>query len=284
MGYQKYQPIPQLQPYIESIWVQQDARDASQENFPLTTIVPTTRIDLLFFFGDPFIEHTGNAVFPLPRFYLLGQRTTPLKVAASGQTGIIIISFKTCAALPFFGIPMQEFTNQSILLENFMAPVEVRAIENQVMSVASAREKVMILQHFLSAKLQQPLFDPLMLQAAHLINHQFRSFNIKQVAAALGLGRRQFERRFQQSIGLSPRKFANILRFQKALFLQLQGEHWTDIVDICGYYDQSHFIREMKSLSSFSPGQVLAASGPPQLKSYFNYYHNMSQFYNTLYL
>lgn len=284
MGYQKYQPIPLLEPYIESIWMQCDARDASQEDFPPTTIVPTTRIDLLFFFGDRFIEHTSSENLSLPRFYLLGQRTSPLKVSASGKTGVIIFSFKPCAALPIFGIPLQQFTNHSVPLEYFMPSAEVLATEEKVMLAATADEKVAILQSFLAAKLRPCLFDPLMLQAAQLINRQFNSFNIEQVAATLGLGRRQFERRFQRSVGLSPLRFSNTLRFQKALFLHMQGEHWADIVDMCGYYDQSHFIREIKSLSSFSPGQVLDASGPPKLKSYFNYYQNMSQFYNTLYL
>lgn len=284
MGYQTFQPIPQLEPYVESIWLQHDERDASQYEFPATTIVPTTRIDLLFFFGDPFVEHVGSSRISLPRFYLLGQRTAPLKVSASGRTGVIIISFKPCAALPLFKIPLQEFTDQSVTLDSFMEPAEIRTVEERVLNTESLHQKVMILQSFLATKLQTCLFDSLVLQAAHHINRQFNAFDIRQTAAEFGLGRRQFERRFQQSVGLSPRKFANILRFQKALFLHQEGENWADIVDICGYYDQSHFIREMKSHSSFTPSKVLTSTGPRGLKSYFNYHLSMSQFYNTLYL
>ena len=56
MPYRKIQPFKQLRPFVESIWIQEDLRDASIENFSPTIILPSAKIDLLFFYRDPFVQ------------------------------------------------------------------------------------------------------------------------------------------------------------------------------------------------------------------------------------
>jgi len=284
MGYHKIQPLDRLRPYVESIWLQEDLRDASREAFAPTTIIPTTRIDMLFFYRDPFVEIHGCEKTVLPRFFLLGQKTCSNHVAASGQTGVIIFSFKPCGAAPFFNLPLNRCKDQAIPLRDFLSPQKIDPIEDQVLHTASNLEKVAILQNFLVNQLQENAFDALILRSAHQINRQRGRVQIDDLARTACLGRRQYERRFRQSIGLSPQKFASIIRFQKALLMQQQNWHWADIITACGYYDQSHFIREMKAYSGLSPRRILTDPQPTRLKSYFNNNPGMSQFYNTLYL
>ncbi|MGH1365796.1 MAG: DUF6597 domain-containing transcriptional factor [Calditrichia bacterium] len=284
MGYHKIEPLERLRPYVESIWIQEDLRDASKEAFAPTTIIPTTRIDMLFFYRDPFWDVNGNAKTVFPRFFLLGQKTKPNQVAASGQTGVIIFSFKPCGAFPFFKLPLNECIDQSIPLRDIVKPERICRIEDQVLHAASCFEKVVILQNFLVDQLEENVFDVQILRSAHQINQQMGSVQIDGLARSVCLGRRQYERRFRQSIGMSPQKFASVIRFQKALLMQQQGWHWADIIDACGYYDQSHFIKEIKTYSGLSPRRILTEPQPTRLKSYFNNAPGMSQFYNTLYL
>ena len=284
MVYQKMQPHQRLAPFIESIWVQEDLRDAAREDFAPTTVIPTTRLDMLFFYGDPFIEITADGPLVLPRFFLLGQKTVPDRVAASGRTGVIIFSFKPGGALPLFALPLYEMIDQKLPFADFMDGAWISAIEAQVMGAASNEQRVAVLQDFLLSLLDEAKFDPLISATSALINKRKGDIRVAEVAVEAGLGRRQFERRFRESIGLSPRKFANVIRFQKALLMHRQGQHWADIIVQCGYYDQAHFIKEIKMFSGMTPAALAETLQPTPLQSFFHDDLNMSHFYNTLYL
>ena len=71
MPYQKIQPHKALQPFVESIWIQEDFRDACTENFRPTIILPSAKIDLLFFYRDPFVQFENEHTNVLPRFLAL---------------------------------------------------------------------------------------------------------------------------------------------------------------------------------------------------------------------
>ena len=56
MPYRKIQPLKQLRPFVESIWIQEDLRDASSESFSPTIMLPSAKIDLLFFTATPLFK------------------------------------------------------------------------------------------------------------------------------------------------------------------------------------------------------------------------------------
>ncbi len=284
MPYQTIQPHERLAPFVENIWVQEDLRDAAREAFVPTTVLPTTRLDMLFFYRDPFIELGVDGPLRLPRFFLLGQKTRPDSVAATGQTGIIIFSFKPGGGFPIFNLPLHEFIDCKIPFSEFMNPAEIAVLEDRVMNAENNHQRIDILQAFLLSLLDENQFDPLVRHTTQVINTQLGNIRVSSVAEDAGLGRRQYERRFRSSIGLSPRKFANVIRFQKALLMLRQGVHWADIVVKCGYYDQAHFIKEVKTFSGLTPNAIRENFQPTPLKSFFQYHLTMSHFYNTLYL
>ncbi len=284
MAYQKIQPLKQLAPFVESIWIQEDLRDASSENFVPTVILPSAKIDLLFFYRDPFVQIENGQTFVLPKFFLIGQRTKAIEVAATGQTGILIISFYPWGAAPFFHLPMSEFKDRSIDLSCFMKPGTLRWTESQVLEASRNSERAGILQNFLVRMLNNSVHDKLIMQSTFKINHHKGNVEVNKLAKNFCLSRRQYIRRFKNSVGISPKKFANIVRFQKALYFQRMGLSWTRIADECGYYDQPHFIKEIKAFSGFSPQELLSRTPTTQLMKHFNPSKNLSHFYNTIYL
>ena len=78
--------------------------------------------------------------------------------------------------------------------------------------------------------------------------------NIENVASRYGITSRYLQKVFVQNTGLTPKLYGKINRFQNSL--QLVAKRNTSLTDIayqCGYYDQSHFIREFKSFTGFKP-------------------------------
>lgn len=284
MPYRKIQPLKQLRPFVESIWIQEDLRDASIENFRPTIILPSAKIDLLFFYRDPFVQFENEHTTVLPKFFLIGQRTKAIEVAATGQTGIIICSFYPWGAAPFFRLPLYEFKDCSIELSSFMNPISIRALESRILETSKNSERVNILQNFLVQLLKCPVPDSLVMQSTFKINQDKGNVEVNKLSKIFCLSRRQYIRRFKNSVGISPKKFANIVRFQKAIYFQRMGLSWTRIADECGYYDQPHFIKEIKAFSGFSPQELLSRKPPTKLMKYFNPSQSLSHFYNTIYL
>jgi AraC-like DNA-binding protein len=73
----------------------------------------------------------------------------------------------------------------------------------------------------------------------------------------VGLSARRFTRLFTLEVGLTPKLYARIERFQRVLReMDAPAGDWTDIAQRCGYFDQSHLIRECRAMSGFTPGEL----------------------------
>jgi AraC-like DNA-binding protein len=107
------------------------------------------------------------------------------------------------------------------------------------------------------------------------VTYLFRSHGavaISQLARRSALSVRQFERRFRQATGASPKMFARIARFQAAVDAKLAAPQrtWLDIAHSFGYHDQMHMIHDFEQLGRKTPSQLLAEMGdvrPPALVS-----------------
>jgi AraC-like DNA-binding protein len=78
--------------------------------------------------------------------------------------------------------------------------------------------------------------------------------NIENVASRYGITSRYLQKLFLQYTGLTPKLFSKINRFQNSLLLvSKQNESLTSIAYECGYFDQSHFIREFKYFTGHTP-------------------------------
>jgi AraC-like DNA-binding protein len=77
---------------------------------------------------------------------------------------------------------------------------------------------------------------------------------VTQLAQDAGLSVRQFERRFTSVLGISPKVYARILRFEAVLHRKsVTGQNWTTIAHDLGYHDQMHMIHDFGSLCGESP-------------------------------
>lgn len=82
--------------------------------------------------------------------------------------------------------------------------------------------------------------------------------NVMNIAEKFGYNERHLYRVFKTNYGVSPKVLLNILRLHLCLTLILEeGKELIEVACICGFYDQSHFIREMKKYTGFSPVKIL---------------------------
>jgi AraC-like DNA-binding protein len=115
-------------------------------------------------------------------------------------------------------------------------------------------------QAFNAARKHWTLSDVLFLECAlGLLYHSQGQIRMSELAAACFLSLRQFERRFKRCIGVSPKMFARLLRFEVLLDSLIRGEAYSlaDLSTRLGYHDQAHVIREFKTWTGCTPTAFL---------------------------
>jgi AraC-like DNA-binding protein len=95
--------------------------------------------------------------------------------------------------------------------------------------------------------------------AANQILRVAGSTCIPILADRTGLSLRQFERRFLQQVGMSPKLFARIARFEAALdrMARFPSGSWTEVAQRLGYYDQMHMVHEFAGFTGETPTNTL---------------------------
>lgn len=91
------------------------------------------------------------------------------------------------------------------------------------------------------------------------------AISVTELASITCLSKKQFERLFNELVGANPKEYARVVRFQKSLKLLQHCSEDTNQAQLayqCGYADQSHFIREFKQFSGYTPLSLLNVCKP----------------------
>jgi AraC-like DNA-binding protein len=247
-------------------------REVMQSGFDLVQPVPASLEHILEFdFAQPpEIEYRDGTKEPAYRVALIGPHTRPgINVHMNGRIQTFAIFFQPLGFWQLFRIPVSEFTDRAYKGWEVLG----RATEQMWLQLAecgSFQERVAVVERYLLERAAKAAGRTLTMNAAvHLFRHH-GVCRIPELAQCTGSSVRHFERRFLNDIGMTPKLFARIARFQTALDAKLHAPHksWMSIAHDFGYHDQMHMIRDFEGLSGSSPGRILSELGdtrPPAL-------------------
>jgi len=116
------------------------------------------------------------------------------------------------------------------------------------------QKRAAILSDFLLMRLRHntPTDDRIITSIRQVI-HTNQHKTVGQLADAFNLSPRQFDRRFKEFAGFSPKSYLRLIRFQDAIKQYGSDKSLTQIALECGYYDQSHFIHDVKTFTGYHP-------------------------------
>lgn len=282
--YLKINPDPELKHIVEGIWVQEDHNNTAPGDNTATTVLPVPKIDFLFHYLDPFIEVTDQEEKELPKFFICGHRTKPVKVKAKGKTGIIIVSMYPWGASKFLNEPVNCLTNQSIDLFEIYHAGKLNYLQDVLISDSPVINKVNAVQSFPKKAIKETRNDRLVSDIVANVNSYQGNISITRLAEHYSMSRRHLTRIFRNVVGLSPKEFSKIIRFQKAVYAQRAGLNWERISFNLGYYDQPHYIKEIKQYTGKSPRELSNNFNSTKLQTTFNNASGTSNLYTTVYL
>jgi AraC-like DNA-binding protein len=140
---------------------------------------------------------------------------------------------------------------------------EGRQLEEQVLTAPGNTERIHILSAFLRKRLLSGISKETTIHTAiRTLIHNGAHMSVQEMSAMYHLSPRQLERQFKEQAGFSPKLFSRIIRFHSAMaqYKNTGTKSLTEIGYECGYYDQSHFIRDFKTFSGYHPGHFFAGN------------------------
>lgn len=252
MFYQEVLPPIKLADTIRYFWILEDTTPQPSIFRVLADGYP----GLIFTYQSPFKEYSkSNTKTEVPQCFLFGVLQHYKDMETTGNYGILGISFFSHRFHSLFNIPMNEFTNNSIEIEDIFG-FHGRELLDQLQHAKNNEQRIAILSQFVSAQIQGcDLTDDLLTEGVKWVHHTKGIGKIQELSSRLGISVRHLERVFQEKVGLSPKAYSRIIRFQQALRIPQKSSvsNLTDLAFYCGYSDQSHFIREFKAFAGFSP-------------------------------
>ncbi len=192
----------------------------------------------------------------IPILFMHGQGSEPSVMHFRGMPYTTIQwVLKPHALYSLFGWNAAHY-NHGLLTPSQFNAVE---LERAMMTMNLNDERVSLLNDFLIHQLKRTQRrDELIERALQHIREHIVSVTVQDLLAAFHISERQFQKRFARVVGIPPQLFIRVRRVNEALRLMHSGqyERLSDIAYALNYYDQSHFIRDMKSFSWVSPKHI----------------------------
>ena len=249
-------PSIELSPYVKNYWFLK----ANAENH-VQGIIPVGNINLFFHRGHPLSLENTNSL--LPQTFISGQTTTYSNLRQSSITDMVCVSFHAFGARMFFGQPMYEFKERSIALDLLDNP-EISELGKRLQETFDNQACVRLIESFLKKQYSQTKEYNLKRVAAAVKAIDTGNIAIDRLASISCLSYKQFKRIFSDYVGLNPKEFMRVIRFQRALYtLQTNPRiSLTELAYICEFYDQSHLIGEFRLFSGYTPKEYVAICNP----------------------
>ena len=189
---------------------------------------------------------------------LVGSRTSrSVELILSGNVDAFTIVFQPGAFSTLFDIPAARLTNGDFDGADVLGH-GITELYERLGEVSSFDDRVHVADSYLAAIRPASESVSAIVRTAMTVIRNNGSVRISELARQTGLGLRQFERRFDHEIGISPKLYARIVRFEAALQRRAVSPttRWTDIAHDLGYHDQMHMVHDFTRLSGDSPDAI----------------------------
>ncbi len=255
MRYYTIQPSEILKPYIRCFWVFEHDLAVDEPEYIYRSVADGCA-EIVFHYRGVFddISENNNGVAANYRSGLHAQTSQFSRFIIKEDFGIFGAYLYPYAIPRLFGMPADETTNTQLDLQILLGD-EGKFLEEQIMLANDNAERTGILSAFLEKQLlNSRQIDKNMMTAVRYAIHSQQTGNVNELAEKFSLSTRQFDRKFKVYSGFSPKMYLRLTRLQKALKQYGCNKSLTRVAYECGYYDQSHFIHDVKAFTGYHPG------------------------------
>jgi AraC-like DNA-binding protein len=283
MRYRYLLPSEHLKEYVDYYFIIE--KEPGEHALPVD-VLPAPQAEMVFTYGDERSSYSviGDSEEHLSSDYAVsGFFTQKASYRNTGKLGVIMVGFKPWGIQPFIDFSISELTNQNLDIKD-VYPARLRTMEDEIRTVRTDEARISITERFLAGILRPCKPDLLINASVKQISLSHGQIPIHELAKTFHLCEKQFKRRFIRTVGITPKLFSRLVRYQ--YILGLMDNRQVKLLDIAirtGFYDESHFIKEFEDFTHTSPGSYLKSNAATGIGSYFEEQVKKSLFYNTIY-
>jgi AraC-like DNA-binding protein len=254
MIYLEHKPSPALAGCVETLWYA-CAPDVPHQR---ELVLPGGKIQFVISLAaDHLTDCSPEGDMPIAPALLVGARTTAELVATGDMKRLVGVVFRPGGLGPWLRERADVFYEQSLSLSDLWP-------------LGSARERLR--DSAISPEVTLQILDEMLCEQASARERRshvraalslLRSLSVRETARELGISERRLHRVFSEDVGLSPKQWSRVRRFQRAVRALHHGDEmrWAELAAACGYADQSHFSRDFHSFSGIDPTTYAASRG-----------------------
>ncbi|MGB9991601.1 DUF6597 domain-containing transcriptional factor [Massilia sp. SM-13] len=273
MLYREYPPCPALAPHVACLWTSH-VRPAPGALPFMHRVLPDNCVDILW-------QDSGASAFAV------GMMSSAIFVASSGPVRTVAVRFRPGAARGFFGLPLATLTDGRADLADLWGRSCAERLQGDLWErELSDRERLNLIERALVERFMARMSGSLPARvgtvrgspvarlaavdgsllaraAVARIEACGGALRVESLADELRVSRQHLAVQFREQVGLSPKLFARITRFRRAAE-KARSQHavdWAALALDCGYFDQSHLIRDFRDFAATTPEQFLS---PPR--------------------
>lgn len=244
---QHHVPGKPLSEFVAVFWYWEDeaAPPSGKER-----VLPMGTVELVINLADGRTSQSG----------IVGPRSESLIIERTAQDRLLGIHFKPGGAFPFLGFPFGDLHNRGITLSDLWGEAGASRLLCLLHESRTVEMKFQVLEQWLTSIADRPLKHH---AAVSFAMKEFLSdpglLSSAEMAERVGFSQRRFIQIFRDEVGLTPKLFCRVQRFQDVIttIQKRDAVDWADIALSFGYSDQSHFIHDFREFSGLSPTEYL---------------------------
>jgi AraC-like DNA-binding protein len=251
-----YVPPPPLSDFVELFWLAEGYRQPHAKE----RLLPQGTVELIVKLRDETSRIYRGADGRPESFrgpLVCGPHSGFFAIDTAQASSALGVHFRPGGAFPFFRPPLGELHDAHVSLDALWGPAAAE-LHERALEAPTPRAKFRALEQALLARAARPLQrHP---AVAFALRELRRGRSVGQVCGQVGLSARHFIDAFRDEVGLTPKLFARVQRFQQVVRRLGAGGpvEWAAVALDCGYYDQAHFIHDFRAFSGLSPTAYLA--------------------------
>jgi AraC-like DNA-binding protein len=274
-------PAPPLNAFIASIWY----CESPPRPFALQRVLPSGAAQLIVNLKEDQTrmyrpERGPGAMTTCGGTVLSGVSSQYSVIDTAEQECVAGVCFRPGGTVPFFAIPAHELRDAGVSLEFVWGRGGAARLREQLLAAPTPTAKLDTLERAMAGACKSCAPDQAVAFALGEFARRPEATRIAAVTARIGLSPRRFIERFAAAVGVTPKRYCRILRFQRALQgadlagvdstrVYLRHVDWTRIAMDCGYFDQAHFIHDFRLFAGITPTAYEAAR--TQFRNHVNF-------------
>ncbi|GKU77899.1 AraC family transcriptional regulator [Paenibacillus sp. L3-i20] len=239
----RYAPSSLLVPFIKHYWLA--SWDLNDQPPHYQDVVPNPCVNLI-------IEEHRSGIY--------GVASSKYTKELIGKGSVFGVKFKPGGFYPFFQKPLSELTDQSLTIKSIF-PHDNNKLYDAFISYEKSKPLILLVEQLLTYRLPGPDENVILInEVIDYITAHKEVTKVDQLCTIFDLNSRKLQRLFNQYVGISPKWVIQLYRLQNAAETLDKGltTDWTELSLELGYYDQSHFIKDFKSIIGKTPEEYVA--------------------------